>query len=68
MIEQYRRFVSDEQLMEDELQPGNTQKTISLDGIQQDGKAIEENAENGLCAVAQLMNNPTSTLGYAAGR
>ena len=44
--------------MEDELQPGNTPKTISLDGIQQDGKAIEENAENGLCAVAQLMDNP----------
>ena len=54
--------------MEDELQPGNTQKTISLDGIQQDGKAIEENAENGLLAVARLMNNPTNTISYATGR
>ena len=56
------------QLMEDKLQPGNAQKAISLTGIQQDGKSIEENTENGLCAVAQLTNNPTSTTGYAAGR
>ena len=56
------------QLMEDKLQPGDAQKAVAMTSIQQDGKAIEENAENGLCAVAQLMNNPTSTLGYAAGR
>ncbi len=56
------------QLMEDKLQPGNAQKAISLTSIQQDGKSIEENTENGLCAVAQLTNNPTNTTGYAAGR
>lgn len=56
------------QLMKDKLQPANASKAISLSGIQQDGKAIEENAENGLLAVAQLMNKPTSTISYATGR
>ena len=56
------------QLMEDKLQPANAPKAISLAGIQQDGKAIEENAENGLLAVARLMNNPTNTISYATGR
>ena len=56
------------QLMEDKLQPANAPKAISLAGIQQDEKAIEENAENGLLAVARLMNNPTNTISYATGR
>lgn len=56
------------QLMKDKLQPGSAPKAASLPGIQQDGKAIEENAENGLCAVAQLMDNPANLIGYAAGR
>lgn len=56
------------QLMEDKLQPANAPKAISLAGIQQDGKAIEENARNGLLAVARLMNNPTNTISYATGR
>ena len=56
------------QLMKDKLQPGSAPKAASLPGIQQDGKAIEENAENGLCAVAQLMDNPANLTGYAAGR